>query len=108
MLVLAAVLAGATAVYLGEHLSVAISASFIVVVLAAAFLGPAYAALAAVLAELVTSLRIKTRPYALVSNLLANMLPALVAGNILRALSPGRPHGISRSTPCSAWPAWLT
>jgi putative nucleotidyltransferase with HDIG domain len=91
-LFVAAIIAGATAVYLGGHLSIAISASVIVVVLAAAFLGPTYAALVAVLAEVATSLRIKTRPYALVSNLLALMLPALVAGSIVRALSPGRPH----------------
>ncbi|MEA2212029.1 MAG: hypothetical protein QOF83_1977 [Solirubrobacteraceae bacterium] len=89
---MAAVAAGATAIYLGGHVSIAISASIIVVVLAAAFLGPTYAALVAVLAEVATSLRIKTRPYALVSNLLALMLPALVAGNIVRVLSPDRPH----------------
>jgi putative nucleotidyltransferase with HDIG domain len=91
VLVISAVVAGATAIYLGGHLSIAISASAIVVVLAAAFLGPTYAALIGVVAELATSLRIKTRPYALVSNLLAIMLPALVAGSIVRVLSPGPP-----------------
>jgi putative nucleotidyltransferase with HDIG domain len=93
VLLIAAVVSGATATYLGGHVSVAISASVIVVVLAAAFLGPTYAALVGVLAELATTLRIKTRPYALISNLLAMMLPALVAGNIVRALTNGPPRG---------------
>lgn len=93
MLGAAAVASGATAVYFGRHISIAISASVIVAVLAAAFLGPTYAALIAVLAELATALRIKTRPYALISNLFALMLPVLVAGMIVRILIPGRPHG---------------
>jgi putative nucleotidyltransferase with HDIG domain len=93
VLFIAAAVAGATAIYLGGHVSIAISASVIVVVLVAAFLGPAYAALAGVLAEVATSLRIKTRRYALVSNLLAMALPALIAGVIVRALEPGRPAG---------------
>lgn len=89
----AAVVAGAAAIDLGSKLAFSISASVIVVVLAAAFLGPAYAALVAVLAELATSTRIKTRPYSLVSNLLGLMLPALLAGYVVRALTAGRPHG---------------
>ena len=69
----------------------AVSASFIVVLLAAAFLGPASAVLAAVIAEVVASLRVKTRPYAFWSNLLAGMLPALVAAWLVRALGGGHP-----------------
>jgi putative nucleotidyltransferase with HDIG domain len=88
----AAILAGAAAVDLG-HMSVSVSASVIVVVLAAAFLGPAYAAVIAVLAELATSIRIKTRPVSLVSNLLAMMAPALVAGNVILLVFPGHPRG---------------
>jgi len=93
VLAIAAALAGATAIELGGHLVISISAAVIVAILAAIFLGPTYAALVALLAEVAASLRIKTRPYALVSNLLAVMLPALVAGIIVRALAPGHPHG---------------
>ena len=90
----AAVVAGGSAIDLGGRVAVSVSASVIVVVLAAAFLGPSYAAAIAVLAEVATSVRIKTRPVALVSNLLAMMLPALVAGNIVLALYPGHPRGV--------------
>ena len=62
------------------------------VLLAAAFLGPAYAALAAVIAEVAAAARIKTRRYAFAFNLLAAMLPALAAANVVRALTSGRPH----------------
>ena len=86
----AAIIAGGTAVYLGG--SVAISSTFIVVLLAAAFLGPAFAALAAVIAEVAAAARIKTRRYAFAFNLLAAMLPALAAANVVRALTSGRPH----------------
>jgi len=86
----AAVIAGGTAVYLGG--SVAISSTFIVVLLAAAFLGPAFAALAAVIAEVAAAARIKTRRYAFAFNLLAAMLPALAAANVVLALTSGRPH----------------
>lgn len=89
----AAAIAGATAVYLGGSGRISISSTFVVVLLAAAFLGPAFAALAAVIAEASATLRLKTRPYAFAFNLLAAMLPALAAANVVRALSPGRPHG---------------
>ena len=92
VLVLASLLAGLTAVYLGGHLAIAISSAVIVVILAAVFLGPAYAALVAILAEVATATRIKTRKFAFATNLLAVMLPALVAGNIVRWLQPGVPH----------------
>jgi putative nucleotidyltransferase with HDIG domain len=88
----AAVVAGGAAIDLGGRVAVSVSASVIVIALAAAFLGPSYAAAIGVLAEVATSIRIKTRPVALVSNLLAMMAPALVAGNIVRALEPGRPR----------------
>ncbi len=90
VLAIAAAVAGGTAVYLGDR--VAISSTFVVVLLAAVFLGPAYAALVAVIAEASATLRIKTRPYAVVFNLLAAMLPALAAANVVRALSSGRPR----------------
>jgi putative nucleotidyltransferase with HDIG domain len=69
----------------------AVSASFIVVLLAAAFLGPVSAVLAAVIAEIAASLRVKTRPYAFASNLLAGMLPALAAAAVVSALAPDGP-----------------
>jgi putative nucleotidyltransferase with HDIG domain len=90
VLAVAAAVAGGMAVDLGER--VGISSTFIVVLLAAAFLGPAFAALAAVIAEGAASVRIKTRPYAFAYNLLAAMLPALAAANVVRALVSGRPH----------------
>ena len=68
----------------------AVSASFIVVLLAAAFLGPTSACVAAVIAEVAATLRVKTRPYAFASNLLAAMLPALVAAGWSRRLAPER------------------
>ncbi|MGH2867878.1 MAG: HD-GYP domain-containing protein [Solirubrobacteraceae bacterium] len=86
----AAIVAGATVVYVGER--VAVSSTFVVVLLAAAFLGPGFAALAAVVAEVAASLRIRTRPYVFAYNLLAAMLPALAAANVVRALASGRPH----------------
>jgi putative nucleotidyltransferase with HDIG domain len=68
-----------------------VSASFIVVVLAAAFLGPVSACLAAVIAELAAALRVKTRPYAFASNLLACVAPALAAAGVVAALAGGAP-----------------
>jgi putative nucleotidyltransferase with HDIG domain len=91
-LVIASLIAGLTAVYLGGHLAIAISSAVIVAILAAVFLGPTYAALVALLSEVATSMRIKTRPYALATNVLAVMLPALVAGSLVRWLQPGAPH----------------
>ncbi len=64
----------------------------IVIVLTGALLGPGAAVLAAAISEVATSLRIKTRPYAFASNLLAVMLPALVAANIVRWIAPGEPQ----------------
>ncbi len=68
-----------------------VSASFIVVLLAAAFLGPVSACLAAVIAEVVAALRVETRPYAFASNLLAGILPALAAAAVVSALAPDGP-----------------
>jgi putative nucleotidyltransferase with HDIG domain len=91
---IASIVSGLTAVYMGGRVAIAISSSFIVALLAAAFLGPAYAALAAVLAEVAITVRIKTRRYAFASNLLAAALPSLAAANVFRALSPGHPHAV--------------
>ena len=90
VLLIAAAVTGGTAVNVIGRIEM--SSTFIVVLLAAAFLGPGFAALAAGLAEAAASLRLKTRPYVFAYNLLAAMLPALAAANVVRALSPGRPH----------------
>jgi putative nucleotidyltransferase with HDIG domain len=92
VLAVAAIVSGLTAVYLGGRVAMSISSSLIVVILAAAFLGPGIAALIAVLAEGAAAFRIRTRLYAFASNLLAVMLPALVAANLVRTIAPGRPH----------------
>jgi putative nucleotidyltransferase with HDIG domain len=91
VLAIAAFAAGITVIEVGSRVQV--SSTFIVVLLSAAFLGPLYAGLAAVIAEIAAGRRIKTRRYAVAFNLLAAVLPAIVAGNIVRALLSGRPHG---------------
>jgi putative nucleotidyltransferase with HDIG domain len=68
-----------------------VSASFIVALLAAAFLGPISACLAAVIAEVAATWRVKTRPYAFVSNLLAGLVPALAAAGVVRVLAGKTP-----------------
>ena len=83
--------AGITVIEVGARVQV--SSTFIVVLLSAVFLGPLYAGLAAVIAELAAGRRVKTRPYAVAFNLLAAVLPAIVAANIVRALLGGRPQG---------------
>jgi putative nucleotidyltransferase with HDIG domain len=88
----AALVAGAMVVEFSGRAAISISASFIVVLLAAAFLGPVSACLAAVIAEVAAASRTKTRLYSFASNLLAAVLPTLAAANVLRALAPGDPH----------------
>jgi putative nucleotidyltransferase with HDIG domain len=65
-----------------------ISASFIVGILAATFLGPTSAAICAVLGEVTASIRLRTTRYAVAFNLLGSVAPALLAGNIVLALAP--------------------
>src|SRR5665213_1502545 len=79
----AAFAAGITVIEVGSRVQV--SSTFIVVLLSAAFLGPLYAGLTAVIAEIAAGRRIKTRRYAVAFNLLAAVLPAIVAANIVRA-----------------------
>jgi len=57
-------------------------------VLAAAFLGPASAFVAAVLAEIAATRVIRTRPQAFLNNLAVGGLTALLAGTLIRALAP--------------------
>jgi putative nucleotidyltransferase with HDIG domain len=63
-----------------------VSASFVCVMLGAAYLGPAQAFAIVVFSELIAWLPQRYRPAALVVNLAAIGLPALVAGTILEAL----------------------
>jgi putative nucleotidyltransferase with HDIG domain len=87
LLGLAAVVAGILVVG-GESGSLGVSASFIVYVLAAAFLGPASAAVAAAISELAASLRARTSwRTAVYNNLPGAVVPAVVAGVIIRSLA---------------------
>jgi putative nucleotidyltransferase with HDIG domain len=91
VLAFAAVAAGVLAVELSGGLS-DVSASFVVVTLAAAFLGPTSAVVLAVIAEVAVTLRVAgTRPYAFASNLLGAMAFALASANLVRLLAPGGP-----------------
>jgi putative nucleotidyltransferase with HDIG domain len=89
VLIIAAAVAGAMAVELSGRGTVSLSASFIVVGLAAAFFGPVSAAVAAGVAELATAARRQTRPFTLVSNLLAMILPAIAWATVVRLVASG-------------------
>jgi putative nucleotidyltransferase with HDIG domain len=87
VLLLAAVIAGVLVVPLAGRAEV--TASYLVVMLAAAFLGPASACGAAIVAELAARLWNKDKGrLGLASNLLAVMLPALVVGDLFRIVIP--------------------
>ena len=86
ILAIAAVAAGLLVV--GERGGLSISASFLVYVLAAAFLGTVSAALSAVLSEVVAALRLRTRLRSVtLINLPTNMLPAVLAALIVHAFA---------------------
>jgi putative nucleotidyltransferase with HDIG domain len=79
---------GAGVLVAGDSGGLAISSSMIVFVLAAAFLGPASAVAAAVVAEVAASLTMRTRWRAFAYNNLAPaILPALAAALIVRSLT---------------------
>ena len=86
VLVVAAVAAGLGVASVRQRAEV--SAAFLVIVLAAAFLGPASAFVAAVLAEIAATRVIRTRPQAFLNNLAVGGLTALLAGTLIRALAP--------------------
>jgi len=74
----------------GESGGLAVSAAFIVEVLAAAFLGPASAAGVAVIAELTATLRMRTRWRTVAfTNLPPAVLAAVTAAGIIRGLTAG-------------------
>jgi len=79
---------GAGCLVAGESGRLAISASFTVFVLAAAFLGPLSATIAAVIAEVAATLTMRTRWRAfLYGNLPAAVVPAVVAAVIVSSLT---------------------
>jgi putative nucleotidyltransferase with HDIG domain len=84
----AAVVSGWLVVPLSGRASV--SASFIVVLLAAAFLGPASACAVALLAEFSAALKRHSRPLTVAYNALGVLAPALAAANLIRL-----PGGVS-------------
>jgi putative nucleotidyltransferase with HDIG domain len=92
-LFVAAVVAGMAVVQMVGRVSA--SASFIVITLAAALLGPTSAAGCALLAELSAAQRLKTPRYAVAFNLLGSMAPALIAANLVRLLVPRASHTVS-------------
>jgi putative nucleotidyltransferase with HDIG domain len=90
----AAIVAGGMVAGARDGLS--ISASFLVFVLAGAFLGPRSAAAAAILSELTAAVRLRTRSRAvLLNNLPANVLPAIAAALACRAISGGPAHSLT-------------
>jgi putative nucleotidyltransferase with HDIG domain len=92
LLLVAAVVAGLMVVPLSGRAQV--SASFLVALLAAAFVGPASACGVAVVAEVAATWRTKnvTRRYAFASNLLAVLVPALLGANLVRWLASAGPR----------------
>jgi putative nucleotidyltransferase with HDIG domain len=64
---------------------VTVSASFIVIVLAAAFLGPMSAGACAAISELAAARRLKTPACSIAINLVGSIAPALAAANLIHA-----------------------
>jgi putative nucleotidyltransferase with HDIG domain len=90
---LGAVVAGYLVV--GERGGVGVSPSFIVWVLAAAFLGPPSAALAAVIGETAANVRRRTSPRMVFCvNLPSSVVPAVAAAVIVRALTGAPGDGV--------------
>jgi putative nucleotidyltransferase with HDIG domain len=89
-LILAAIAAGATVVpSLGKA---SISAGFIVLTLAAAFVGPSSAVLCAVVTELIAARKLRTPPAATLFNLLGTAGPALLIANVILWVHPTGYH----------------
>ncbi len=92
VLAAAAIAAGLGVVQVRQTVSV--SASFLVYLLAGAFLGPASAFVAAVISEVAATRVMRTRGPAFLFNLLGAGLAALLAGTLIRALAPTH-HGLA-------------
>jgi putative nucleotidyltransferase with HDIG domain len=88
VLAIAAIAAGLGAARVHEQGRIAISAAFLVYILAGAFLGPATAFVLAVISEMAATLVIRTRLQAFLVNLVGNGVAALLAGTLVRAVAP--------------------
>jgi putative nucleotidyltransferase with HDIG domain len=86
VLALGAVAAGLGVAHVRTRVEV--SASFLVYILAGAFLGPASAFVAAVISEVAATRVVRTRRQAFLFNLLAAGFAALLAGTLIRDLGP--------------------
>jgi putative nucleotidyltransferase with HDIG domain len=86
VLAVAAVAAGVGVAHVRQRVDV--SASFLVFILAGAFLGPASAFVAAAVSEIVATVVRRTRPQAFLFNLVAAGAAALLAGTLIRDLAP--------------------
>jgi putative nucleotidyltransferase with HDIG domain len=91
VLTVAAIAAGVGVAHVRQRLDV--SASFLVYILAGAFLGPASGFVAAVISEVIASTIRHTRYQAFVFNALAAGLTALLAGTLVGALAPHNHSG---------------
>jgi putative nucleotidyltransferase with HDIG domain len=74
--------------YVRERERISVSASFLVFILAGAFLGPTSAFVAAVISEVAATRMIPTRRQAFLFNLVGNCVAALLGGTLIRALVP--------------------
>jgi len=90
VLLVAAVAAGLGAAEVRQRVNV--SASFLVYILAGAFLGPASAFVAAVTSEVAATRVLRTRRQAFLFNLVAAGLTALLAGTLIRDVAPADHH----------------
>lgn len=91
---IAAVVAGVLVA--GSRDGLSVSASFLVYVLAAAFLGPRTAVAVAIISELTAAIRLRTRVRAVVlNNLPACVAPALLAAVVCRAVAPHPSDSVS-------------
>jgi putative nucleotidyltransferase with HDIG domain len=88
VLAVGAVAAGLGVARVHERERISVSASFLVFVLAGAFLGPASAFVAAVISEVAATRVFLTRRPAFLFNVLANGATALLAATLIRALAP--------------------
>jgi putative nucleotidyltransferase with HDIG domain len=86
VLAVAAVVAGLGVSQVRQRVHV--SASFLVYILAGAFLGPASAFVAAIVSEVVSTRVSRTRPEVFLFNLVANGFAALLGGTLIRDLAP--------------------
>jgi putative nucleotidyltransferase with HDIG domain len=80
----------------GERDGLSVSGSFIVYVLAAAFLGPRSAIAVAVVSELTAAARMRTRPGAvLLCNLPSSVIPAAASALLVLAVAPAMHHVVA-------------